>query len=410
MGETLRTYEEINEKVKRGKAVVVTAEEAIGLVRQKGLERVAREVDVVTSGTFGIMCSSGAFLNVGHTKPRMKISEAFLNGVAAYGGLAAVDLYIGATQPAKDDPLNKVHPGEFKYGGAHVIADLVAGKDVHLEAFGYGTDCYPRRTLSTWIALKDLNQAYLYNPRNAYQNYNVAVNCSDRTLFTYMGVLLPNLGNAGFSSAGQLSPLLKDPYYRIIGIGTRIFLGGGTGYVSWQGTQHNPGVKRNEKGVPLSGAGTLAVAGDMKGMHSDWLWGVSLRGYGCSLALGIGVPIPVLDEETLNHCAIADEDILAPVIDYSDAYPNGTGEMLGYVSYAQLRTGRFTLAGKEIAASPLSSYSKAREIANILKSWIQAGSFQLSRPVALLPGPESGVIFRNLTERPANHHQTAIRR
>ena len=81
-------------------------------------------------------------------------------------------------------------------------------------------------------------------------NYNVAINLSDRTIYTYMGVLRPNLGNANYCSAGQLSPLLNDPLYKTIGIGTRIFLGGGIGYVTWQGTQHNPGLPRTEGGVP----------------------------------------------------------------------------------------------------------------------------------------------------------------
>ncbi|MGQ9747820.1 MAG: homocysteine biosynthesis protein [Candidatus Caldatribacteriaceae bacterium] len=402
MGGLLRTYEEINEKIRSGKVVVVTAEEVIDLVAEKGLERVAREVDVVTTGTFGTMCSSGAFLNIGHTKPRMKIHEAYLNGVMAYAGLAAVDLYIGVTQPAKDDPLNKVHPGEFKYGGGHVIQDLVAGKDVLLEAYAYGTDCYPRKKLTTWINLKDLNEAYLFNPRNGYQNYNVAVNLSDKIIYTYLGILLPKMGNAGYSSAGQLSPLLNDPYYKTIGIGTRIFLGGGIGYVAWQGTQHNPGVERTEWGVPKGGAGTLAVIGDLKGMSSQWLWGMSIRGYGCSLALGLGIPIPILTEEILYYCSVKDEDILAPVVDYSHAYPYGTGEILGYVSYAELRKGKIHFQGKEIPTSSQSSYAKAREVALVLKNWIQEGRFTLTQPVVPLPGAESGVRFRNLVERPVS--------
>ena len=400
MEQVLRSYEEINEKIRTGKVVVVTAEEVIDLVAEKGVARVAREVDVVTTGTFGTMCSSGAFLNIGHTKPRMKIHEAYLNGVMAYAGLAAVDLYIGATQPAKDDPLNKVHPGEFKYGGGHVIQDLVAGKDILLEAYAYGTDCYPRKHLSTWINLKDLNEAYLFNPRNAYQNYNVAVNCTDRTIYTYLGILLPRLGNAGYSSAGQLSPLLNDPYYKTIGIGTRIFLGGGVGYVAWQGTQHNPGVERNERGIPRGGAGTLAVIGDLKGMSARWLWGMSIRGYGCSLAVGLGIPIPILSEEILYYCSVRDEEILAPVVDYSHAYPHGTGEILGYVSYAELRSGKIRLEGKEIPTSAQSSYAGAREVALTLKKWIQEGRFTLTQPAAPLPGVESGVRFKNLVERP----------
>jgi len=410
MSNTLRSYQEINEKIKKGKAVVVTAEEVIELVDKKGIEKTAQEVDVVTTGTFGAMCSSGAMINTGHTKPRMKMNEAYLNGVMAYGGLAAVDLYIGATQVAKDDPLNKIYPGEFKYGGGHVIQDLVAGKDVLLEAYGYGTDEYPRKKLVTWINLKDLNQAYLFNPRNAYQNYNVAVNCSDNLIYTYLGVLLPHMGNAGFSSAGQLSPLLNDPYYRIIGVGTKIFLGGGVGYVAWQGTQHDPGVERNEKGIPRGGAGTLAVIGDLKGMDSNWLWGLSIRGYGCSLAVGLGVPIPILDEETLQYCAVRDQDIEAPIIDYSYAYPNGTGEVLGYVNYAELRSGKIKHSGKEIPTSPISSYSRAREICLILKKWIQSGQFTLTQPILNLPGSESEVRFRNLAERPFNNNTNGFRR
>ena len=123
-----KTYKEINEKIKAGKAVVVTAEEIIDIVRDNGPEEAARNVDVVTTGTFAPMCSSGAFINFGHTKPGIKASKVWLNNVPAYGGVAAVDTYIGATEPCEDDPLNKVWPGEFNYGGGHVIEDLVAGK------------------------------------------------------------------------------------------------------------------------------------------------------------------------------------------------------------------------------------------------------------------------------------------
>jgi len=190
-----KTYAEINEKIKNGQAVVVTAEEMIGIVAQEGAKKAAKTVDVVTTGTFGPMCSSGAFLNFGHTKPRMRMSRVWLNDVPACAGVAAVDCYLGATEVAEGDPLNRNHPGEFRYGGAHVIADLVAGKDILLRAESYGTDCYPKRELETLVRLKDLNQAFICNPRNAYQNYNVAVNLSkDRDMYTYMGVLKKSLG------------------------------------------------------------------------------------------------------------------------------------------------------------------------------------------------------------------------
>ncbi len=246
-----KTIKEINERIKKGKAVVVTAEEIIDIVEKKGPKKAAKEVDVVTTGTFWPMCSSAAYINIGHGKPKIKLGggRVCINGVPAYTGLAAADLIIGANALPDDDPRNKVFPGEFNYGGGHVIEDLVSGKDLKLIATAYGTDCYPGKKLETYINIKDLNEAVLFNPRNAYQNYDVAVNLyKDRPIYTYMGVLRPNFRNANYCSAGQLSPLLNDPYYETIGVGTKIFLGGGIGYVAWHGTQHNPKVPRRKIG------------------------------------------------------------------------------------------------------------------------------------------------------------------
>lgn len=397
-----KTIKEINEKIKKGEVVVATAEEIIGLVDKQGLEKTAEQVDVVTTGTFAPMCSSGAYFNIGHSKPRIKIGAGTckLNDVPAYTGFAAVDTYLGVTALPDDDPRNKVYPGEFKYGGGHVIQELLEGKDIHLEASGYGTDCYPRKKLDTLINLRDLNEAVLFNIRNCYQNYNVAVNLSDKIIYTYMGALKAKLGNANYCSAGQLSPLLCDPHYKTIGIGTRIFLGGGIGYVSWHGTQHNPAVKRKNNAVPSIPAGTLAVIGDLKQMNPEWLRGTSMLGYGASLIVGIGVPIPLLDEDTCRYAAVKDEEIFTTIVDYSRAYPQCEKGVLGEVNYAQLKSGSISVKGRDVPTGALSSYSKAKEIAEELKSWIKSGKFFLSEPVANLPGAESGYSFRPLKERP----------
>jgi len=143
---TTKTIQDINKRIQQGKVVVVTAQEMTELVKRKGPRKAAAEVDVVTTGTFAPMCSSGAFINFGHIKPPIKASKVWLNEVPAYAGLAAVDIFIGATEPAEDDPLNRVHPGQFKYGGGHVIQDLIAGKKVKLKALAYGTDCYPNQS------------------------------------------------------------------------------------------------------------------------------------------------------------------------------------------------------------------------------------------------------------------------
>lgn len=380
-----KTYQEINDKIKKGQAVVVTAEEIIDLVRRKGEVEAARTVDVVTTGTFSPMCSSGAFLNFGHSKPPIKASRVWLNNVPAYAGIAAVDVYLGATEPCVEDPLNKVYPGEFKYGGGHVIQDLVAGKPVYLVAEAYGTDCYPNKRLEKEITLAQMVNAVLCNPRNCYQNYNVAVNLSNRTIYTYMGPLRPHAGNANFCTAGELSPLFNDPYYRTIGIGTRIFLGGGVGYVVFPGTQHNPKKPRSENGIPLGPAGTLMVVGDMKHMDPRYLVGVSFVGYGCSLAVGLGIPIPLLNEEMAHFCGVSDAELQAPIVDYGADYPGATGQILGHVSYAQLKSGSLTLDGKEVPTVPLSSMVRAREIAQHLKNWIESGRFLLGEPVEPLP-------------------------
>ncbi len=394
-----RTYEEINHKIRSGKAVILTAEEVLDLIAGEGAAGAAKKVDVVTTGTFGPMCSSGVFLNFGHPKPRIKMSEVYLNGVPAYAGIAAVDVYLGATALPPGDPRNRNHPGEFRYGGGHVIEELVAGEEIRLEAHSYGTDCYPLKKIETAFRLSEINEAVLYNPRNAYQNYNVAVNLGQKTIYTYMGILKPNLGNANYSSAGQLSPLLNDPLLKTIGMGTRIFLGGGVGYVTWHGTQHNPSVERGKNGVPKTPAGTLAVAGDLKQMQRRWLRGLSMLGYGVTLQVGLGIPIPILNEEIMSYCAVRDEEIFAPVVDYSRVYPYREAGNLGLVSYAELRSGAVTIKNRQVPTASLSSYAGAREIARTLKEWISAGKFTLTRPAAPLPSVEAGIQLQALPQR-----------
>lgn len=380
-----KSYAEINARIQSGEVVVVTAEEMTGIVKDEGPEAAARQVDVVTTGTFAPMCSSGAFINFGHPKPGIKASRVWLNDVPAYGGIAAVDCYIGATEVREGDPLNQVYPGEFNYGGGHVIHDLVAGKSVTLKAWGYGTDCYPRQELEKEVTLRQVPYATLCNPRNGYQNYNCAVNLSDRTIYTYMGTLKPRCGNANYCSAGQLSPLFNDPHYRTIGVGTRIFLGGGAGYVVGPGTQHNPGVKRTDKGMPLTPAGTLFLTGDMKAMDPKWLVGASIQGYGCSLFVGLGVPIPVLDADMAASTGVSDAELFTRVVDYGKDYPNGINRSLGKVSYTALKSGEITVKGKKVSTVPLSSTVRAREIAETLKTWIQDGKFLLGEPQETLP-------------------------
>jgi len=373
-----RTYEEINQKIRKGDAVVLTAEEVIGVVESEGIEKATKEVDVVTTGTFGAMCSSGAFINFGHSEPPIKMSKVWLNDVPAYTGIAAVDAYIGATELRDDN--------DMSYGGAHVIEDLISRKPVRLRATAYGTDCYPRKEIDTYISLATVNQAYMFNPRNSYQNYGVATNSSERTLFTYMGKLLPKYGNATYSSAGQLSPLLNDPHLRTIGIGTRIFLGGAQGYVAWEGTQYKT-TPPERNGVPTGSARNLAVVGELRDMSPDYIKALVFNKYGTTLAVGIGIPIPILDEEMMRCVSIKDSEIFAPVLDYSVQSRNK--QPIHEVSYSELRSGSIEIGSKKVRTSSLSSYYKAKQIAEALKKSVNEGTFLLTVPVARLPEERS---------------------
>lgn len=360
-----KSYSEINDRIKQGSAMVLTAEEMKKYVDENGIAKAAKDVDVVTTGTFGAMCSSGAFLNFGHSDPPIKAEHVWLNGVHAYHGNAAVDCYIGVTRMSDYAP--------FVYGGGHVIEDFVKGKEVELHANSYGTDCYPRTELETYLTLSDLNQAILCNPRNGYQRYNVATNTTERTLFTYMGKLLPRSGNATYSGAGSIAPLMNDPDYETIGLGTRIFLGGGVGYVIGEGTQHNP----------KNGFGTLFVKGDLKQMTPEFLAAAAFTKYGTSMYVGLGIPIPILNEGMAKKTAIKDSEIMTNVLDYG--VPRRDRPTLAKVSYADLKSGVITVQEKEIPVSSMSSLSKARLIAQKLKEWIEKRTFFITAPVETLP-------------------------
>ncbi|MGD0534005.1 MAG: homocysteine biosynthesis protein [Methanoregula sp.] len=364
-----KSIEQINERIRDGSARVVTAEEMPGIVDELGEQGALKEVDVVTTGTFGAMCSSGAFLNFGHSEPPIRMERIWLNDVEAYGGLAAVDTYIGATQ--QSDTL------EEQYGGAHVLEDLVSGKSVELRATSRGTDCYPRRTITTELLLENLNQAIMCNPRNAYQRYNAATNTTDRLLHTYMGTLLPNSGNITYSGAGILNPISNDPKLRLIGSGVPIFLCGAQGMVIGEGTQSSP----------AGGFGTLMVTGNLKEMSPDYLRAATMTGYGVTLYVGIGVPLPVLDLDVVRATAVRDGDISVDIIDYG--VPSRNRPQIRSVTYAELRSGAVEINGEQVRTSSLSSYRRARMVAGELKSWIEKGAMQLALPTRPIDGQKT---------------------
>ena len=355
-----KTIELINTRIRDGNARAVRADQMPDIVDELGVEGALREVDVVTTGTFGAMCSSGAFFNFGHSDPPIRMEKVWMNEVEAYAGIAAVDAYLGATQKSETQGIS--------YGGAHVLEDLVAGNSVRLRAQSKGTDCYPRKTLEIDLTLEDLNQATMVNPRNSYQSYVAASNTTDRTLYTYMGTLLPNAGNVSYSGAGCLSPIPNDPDLRIIGSGVPIFLCGAEGMIIGEGTQASPG----------NGFATLMTTGNMNDMSTDFLRAATFKGYNSTLYVGLGVPIPVLDEDVVRRTAVRDEDLKTTIADYGVSNRNRPN--LREVTYAELKSGHVEMDGEEVKTSSLSSYKKALEVADELKSWVESGKMELALP------------------------------
>jgi len=360
----VKTIKEINRRIKKGEAVIVRADEMPCLFEENP-KRAVKEVDIVTTATFGAMCSSGVFLNFGHSDPPIKMSKVWLNEVEAYTGLGAVDAYLGAAQLSEDRGI--------EYGGAHVIEDLVSGEEVSLRAEAYGTDCYPRKSVETSLRIDDLNQAILFNPRNCYQRYNAAINSTDSILHTYMGTLLPNGRNVNFSGTGEINPLNNDPEYETIGIGTRIFLGGSQGYVTGEGTQHSP---KNR-------FGTLSLRGNLKEMDRRFLKGATIPGYGVSLFVGIGVPIPILNERIAENTAVRNRNIKISILDYG--IPRLERPVVKETNYEELFSGSVEIDGRKVRTSPLSSLKVSFEIMDLLKEWIEDKEFFLSEAVEPLP-------------------------
>ncbi|MBN2014410.1 MAG: homocysteine biosynthesis protein [Candidatus Altiarchaeota archaeon] len=360
----MKTIKQINEKIRKGEAVVVRADE-MPEIYEENPRKAAKEVDVVTTGTFGVMCSSGAFLNFGHSDPPIKMQKVWLNEVEAYTGIAAVDAYIGATELSMDKGL--------EYGGGHVIEDLVSRKEVDLRATSYGSDCYPRKKIETTLTIDDLSQAVMVNPRNCYQRYKAAINSTNTILHTYMGTLLPDKRNVNFAGTGEISPLANDPNLEVVGVGTRIFLCGAQGIILGEGTQSSP----------PTGYATIRTQGNLKEMSKEFLAGASILGYGASLFIGIGIPIPILDERIARNTAVRNEDIRVDVLDFG--VPKRDRPVVGQVSYAELFSGRIEIDGKKVKTSPLSSLKKSLEIMDTLKGWIQGKEFFLSETIQPLP-------------------------
>ena len=364
-----RTTPEINEKIKASKAKVLTASEAKSLIKEKGLKYFADNTDVVTCGSFEMHTNALIYLSFGQTDPLIYFSEALINNVPAYT-LGPTDLALSCVAFSKENP---------KYSGAHVLEDLVSGKDIHLKVSGKNLEVFPNKEFETWFNLKNLNQARLILNQGINQNSIVATNSSNKDINSHMGTLIGGIENSTYNSSSYLNPLINDPHCKTIGIGTKVWVAGEEGFILGSGSNHNPLQHRNKHGIPVGPAITLSVIADIEKMNPKWVRGGFLKSFGPVLYIGIAVPIPILNDEVGESFAITDDKIHTTIVDFS--IPRRTKPIFGQCTYEELRTSTVVINKKPTLSAPLTSMAYVTEICNLLKESILSKSFYLSSPL-----------------------------
>ena len=371
----IRTIDEINDRIAKGRAVVIGVDDFKKICANEGITRAAEKVDVVTCATFSSTCGTGIMMNLGHTNPPIKFKKAYFNNVQAYTGFTSVDAYIGSDQPNEYETIG------ISYGGAHVIEDLLNRKTVHFKAKGFGPGChsYPREDVETYVTIDDLNEVFFIAHRFCVQKGSAYINSSSELLGTYKGIVLPFYSNCVYTGTGELNPLVNDPDGEVIGIGTRVLLSGAQAYIIGEGTQHNP-----EKG-----ASTTMVRCRFRDMSPKYLRADVFEYYASSLHIGLAVPIPILNLKIAKNCSIRDHEITTVIKDAADQnHWDGIKPVIRKVNYKELKSGKITLpGGKVVPCSSVSSLFMAKKMIKELINQIKNQQFYLTPCLEKLPQP-----------------------
>ena len=307
-----KEFSETLEKIERGEAVVLTAEEVSRLVEEKDRSSL-EEVDVVTTATRAVMSGTYAILSFPVAEPGsfQRAKNVWLNGISAQVGpcpnenLGVLDMVIFGTAHSRDRP---------DYGGGHLFRDLVERKTIRVKV---QTD--EGGLLQTEVGLEDMPQARMYGSRHAFKNYSAFVNPGSRpvkTIFHARGFETRCQG-ATFSGCGRINPLKNDPLLETIGIGTRILLNGAEGYVLGTGT-------RSSRDKP-----NLSDFADMHHMTAEYMGGF-ITGLGPECICSLAVPIPVTSSTILEEIARRDREIALPVNDIN------TRTVIGQANYGDV--------------------------------------------------------------------------
>ncbi len=292
-----RTIGQINEKIENKKANIYTAEEFKKLIKEDNAPSF-EEVDVVTTGTCGVMSGTATIFNFTVSEPGvfMRAKNIYLNDVPANVGpcpnewLGSVDLILHGTSKSVEDS---------SYGGGFLLKDILEGKDINVKVEAINGDIIESTT-----NINEITRAQMIGTRMAFKNYTAFVNPSAKPVSSIFSAipLEGSLSGLTFSGCGDLNPLQNDPNNAVIKNGTRVLLNGGMAIVLGEGT-------RSSQEKP-----NLMISGNLKDMEAGYVGGFK-TGEGGEVYDTVAIPIPVLNEEIYNNLLIKNSDIPLTVAD-----------------------------------------------------------------------------------------------
>ncbi|MDR2624394.1 MAG: methanogenesis marker 16 metalloprotein [Methanobrevibacter sp.] len=292
-----RTIDEVNKKISNGEANIFTAEEIKDSIRNE--ENLSFEdVDVVTTGTCGIMSGTAAIFHIEVTDPGVfqKAKKVYLNGVPAFPGpcpnelLGSVDLIVYGTEHGIKN---------HQYGGGFLFKDILNGEKIDVEV-----EAVDGRKFEKQVTIEDFQRAQLLGTRMAFKNYTAFINPLDDVVNSIFNGI-PTKGafdQFTFSGCGELNPIQNNVSRTLIKEGTKILLNGAKGMVLGDGTRSSD-LKPN-----------LMLTADMLQMSGEYIGGFK-TGAGPEVYDSIAIPLPILNEKIFEEVQILNSEIPLTIAD-----------------------------------------------------------------------------------------------
>lgn len=369
MEPTVRSEAELQQRQQRGDLRVRGARAYRRLVRQEGLEAAFASTDVVVAADAVFTDQACLHLSLGPTDPPIRLHSVQLGGVNALasGGSGELVLPIGG---GLADP--------ERLSGATVLARLLEGQSLPLDASGEATPQHPRRELHTDLNLERIGAGRLLLHRAIGENGVVAVSSAPGLCHSPFGPLLGPLTTGLYSCGGAGSIGLTMPALQLLGPGSPVLVAGCIGWVVGSGSGHQPSPRRQASGHATTPGAVAAVAVDLHGLDRRWLRAAHFEGHGGALLVAIAAPVPLLHRAGARQAAAGASDLEATVLDL--ALPRRVKPAFGRVSYAELARGSFQLRDRAVRCAPAHSPRLAEEITQELVEALQAGRFPLRLP------------------------------